>query len=178
MRSAERYNRPVIHGMMKGGPRENQAIHKRHCYAPRDTGFECPEHPTRGRAVQVKFFSISAVQGRNSIRPAGDEIQCALSASSFARVSMAIQFTSQVLPPSSENACSKRHEPGVMSDITNRTRTVRPLGPDGSVSKNSPRPFLNSPIVGWLRVPPLLLAKFRLHWRDCGLYRRRFRPSK
>src|SRR6266542_5750246 len=68
MRSAERYNRPVIHGMMKGGPRENQAIHKSHCYAPRDTGFECPEHPTRGRAVQVKFFSISAVQGRNNIR--------------------------------------------------------------------------------------------------------------
>ena len=31
---------------------------------------------------------------------------------------MAIQFTSQVLPPSSENACLKPHESGVMSDIT------------------------------------------------------------
>src|SRR5258705_1310328 len=95
---------------------------------------------------------------------------------SCTRVSIAIQFTSQVLPPSSENACSNRHEFGVMSEITNRTKIARPL----SVSwlKNSPRPFLNSPIVGRLRLPLLLLAKLRLHWRDSGLYRRRFKPSK
>ena len=43
------------------------------------------------------------------------------------RVSVAIQFTSQVLPPSSENACSKRQEFAVMSDQTLRTRIMRPL---------------------------------------------------
>src|SRR6185369_5843214 len=46
---------------------------------------------------------------------------------SSTRVSTAIQFTSQVLPPSSENACSKRHEFGVMSEMTNRTRIARPF---------------------------------------------------
>src|SRR5215831_18614870 len=105
----------------------------------------------------------------------GGECQRALSGSSFTRVSVAIQLTSQVLPPSSENACSKRHEFGVMFEITKRTKMDRPL--NVSWLKNSPRPFLNSPSVGWLMVPPLLLAKLRLHWRDWGLYRRRLRPS-
>ena len=81
--------------------------------------------------------------------------------SSFTRVSVAIQFTSQVLPPSSENACSNRQEFGEMFDMTNRTKMARPL--NVSWSKNSPRPPLNSPIVGWLKAPPLLLAKLRLH---------------
>src|SRR5215813_12471990 len=91
----------------------------------------------------------------------GGECQRALSGSFFTRVSVAIQLTSQVLPPSSENACSKRHEFGVMSEITNRTKMARPF----SVSwlKNSPRPFLNSPIEGGLSAPPALLEKLRLH---------------
>jgi hypothetical protein len=72
MRSAERYNRPVVHGMMERGPRQNQAIHKRHGYAARDTGFESPEHATRGRAMQVKSFSIPAIQSWNDIRLAID----------------------------------------------------------------------------------------------------------
>src|ERR1700730_7070880 len=38
---------------------------------------------------------------------------------------------------------------------------ARPLSV--SWSKNSPRPSLDSPIVGWLRVPLLLLEKLRLH---------------
>ena len=67
------------------------------------------------------------------------------------RVSVAIQFTSQVLPPSGEKDCSKRQEFGVTFDQTFRTKTLRPL--KGSVSKNSPRPFLNSPMVGTLIVP-------------------------
>jgi hypothetical protein len=91
-------------------------------------------------------------------------------------VSIAIQFTSHVLPPSFENDCSKRHDVGVMSDITNRTRIDRPL--NVSWLKNSPRPFLNSPIDGCVSVPSLMFAKLRLHWRDWGLYRRRLRPSK
>ncbi len=45
----------------------------------------------------------------------------------FTRVSTAIQFVSQVLPPSSENDCSKRHEFAVMSIHTLRTRIIRPL---------------------------------------------------
>jgi hypothetical protein len=42
-------------------------------------------------------------------------------------VSVAIQFTSHVLPPSSEKACSKRHESWAMSDMTNRTRIGPPV---------------------------------------------------
>src|SRR6266487_1291823 len=97
--------------------------------------------------------------------------QCAFSDSFFTRVSIAIQFTSQVLPPSSENACSKRPESGVMSDQTFRTRMLLLLSV--SWEKNSPRPFLNSPIVGGSSVPLALLEKLRLHWRDSGLYKRR-----
>src|SRR5262249_56215780 len=104
-----------------------------------------------------------------------EEPQRALSGADFNRVSVAIQLTSQVLPPSSENACSKRHEFGVMFEITKRTKMDRPL--NVSWLKNSPRPFLNSPIVGWLMVPPLLLAKLRLHWRGLGVFRGRLRPS-
>src|SRR5882762_7911637 len=45
----------------------------------------------------------------------------------FNRVSTAIQLTSHVLPPSSEKACSNRHETGVMSDQMLRTRIILPL---------------------------------------------------
>src|SRR5207249_5662567 len=62
------------------------------------------------------------------------------------RVSTAIQFTSQVLPPSSENDCSNRQEFDVMSEMTNRTRMARPLRV--SWLKNSPRPFVNRPMAG------------------------------
>src|SRR5580693_9793606 len=65
----------------------------------------------------------------------GGGVQCTLSDSSFTRVSVATQFISQLLPPSSENACSKRHELGVMSETTNRTRITRPSSV--SWSKNS-----------------------------------------
>ncbi len=46
--------------------------------------------------------------------------------SSAIRVSVATQLSSQVFPPSSENDCSKRHEVGVMSCHTFRTRIIRP----------------------------------------------------
>jgi DNA-binding HxlR family transcriptional regulator len=42
------------------------------------------------------------------------------------RANSASQFASQVLPPSSENACSSRNDLGVMSAKTNRTKIVRP----------------------------------------------------
>jgi len=57
------------------------------------------------------------------------------------RVSIATQLTSQVLPSSSEKACSKRHDVAVMSEMTKRSRMGRPL--NVSLSKNVPRPFLN-----------------------------------
>ena len=43
------------------------------------------------------------------------------------RVSVALKFDSQVLPPSSENDCSKWCDVGVMSDQTCRTGTALPL---------------------------------------------------
>src|SRR5271167_717126 len=103
-------------------------------------------------------------------------VQCARSDSSFTRVSTSTQFASQVLPPSSENDCSKRHESAVMSEKTFRTRMLLSL--NGSISKNSPSPFLNSPIVGTPRVPSVLLAELRLHWWLCGSYRPRDRDSR
>jgi len=47
-------------------------------------------------------------------------------------------------------------------------KALVPAGPVIAAA-NSPHPFLNSPMVGWLIVPPLLLAKLRLHWCDAGL---------
>jgi hypothetical protein len=46
---------------------------------------------------------------------------------SFTRVSIAIQFTSQVLPPSAENDCSNLQDSVLMSEMMKRTRTGRPL---------------------------------------------------
>ncbi len=46
---------------------------------------------------------------------------------SFTRVSIAIQFTSQVLPPSVENDCSNLQDSGLMSEMMKRTSTGRPL---------------------------------------------------
>ena len=61
-------------------------------------------------------------------------------------MSVAIQLDSHDLPPSSENACSKRHVSAVAQAITKRTNTGLP----SSVSKpkNSPRPSLNPPTTG------------------------------
>jgi hypothetical protein len=50
-----------------------------------------------------------------------------LSDSFFTRVTFEIQFTSQVLPPSSENDCSKWAAFGVMSDQTYRVSIVLPF---------------------------------------------------
>lgn len=46
---------------------------------------------------------------------------------SSTRVSVAIQLISQLLPPSAENACSKRHESAETHSMTNRTKIDRPL---------------------------------------------------
>lgn len=45
----------------------------------------------------------------------------------FSRVSTATQLSSQVLPPSSEKACSKRMESAVIGVMMNRTTVARPL---------------------------------------------------
>jgi hypothetical protein len=44
---------------------------------------------------------------------------------SFTRVSIAIQFTSHVLPPFVENDCSNSQDSGLMSEMMKRTRTGR-----------------------------------------------------
>jgi hypothetical protein len=82
--------------------------------------------PEDHQLVREGMSRIEAIRllipgGLGKRRPRG-----AQSDSSLMRVSTAIQFTSQVLPPSSENACSKRHESGVMSDHTLRTRIALP----------------------------------------------------
>jgi len=83
--------------------------------------------PRRGSEITSCIPTSQSVQDADwpcrsrSISIWSATVQCALSDSAFTRVSVAIQLTSQVLPPSSENACSKRHEFGVMSEITNRT---------------------------------------------------------
>ena len=84
-------------------------------------------------------------------------LQCAVSGPSLTRVWSVIQFTSQVLPPSSENDCSKWGVFVVMFVQTNRIKMVLPL--IVSWAKNSPRPFLNSPIWGGSMMPVLLLAQ-------------------
>src|SRR5229473_1518425 len=86
-----------------------------------------------------------------------DGVQRVLPDSSFTRVWSVIQFTSQVLPPSSENDCSKWGEFVVVSAQINRTRIALPF--NVSWPKNSPRPFLNWPIWGGSMVPFLLLAQ-------------------
>src|SRR5260370_25440972 len=63
-----------------------------------------------------------------------DGVQCALPDSSFIRVWSVIQFTSQVLPPSSEKDCSKWGEFVLVFDQIIRTRLALPFGPDVSVS--------------------------------------------
>src|SRR5216683_4690016 len=126
--------------------------------------------PVKNRVITALSFCLAALERaiarmadsaiEPGVLPRGyDGVQRVLPDSSFTRVWSVIQFTSQVLPPSSENDCSKWAEFGVMFDQTNRTRMALPLGPAGSVSKNSPRPFLNSPIVGGPMTPLLLVAQ-------------------
>ena len=62
------------------------------------------------------------------------ESQCDLPDSSLTRTWSVIQFTSQVLPPSSEKDCSKWGESVSVFDQMNRTRMLLPFGPAGSVS--------------------------------------------
>src|ERR1041384_3043764 len=53
---------------------------------------------------------------------------------------------------------------GIGGDVRNDKADINGAAIERFLSKNSPRPFLNSPMVGWLNVPLLLFAKFRLHW--------------
>jgi hypothetical protein len=93
-----------------------------HIYALNLTSTSTPQ------LVQRK--STSASEGAACILG----VQCALLSSSFTRVWSVIQFTSHVLPPSSENDCSKWGESVSVFDQRNRTKTDLPFGPDGSVS--------------------------------------------
>src|SRR5271165_6402794 len=121
------------------------------------------------------FGCAALLRTANMISDPMRGVHGALSGSSFNRVWSVIQFTSHVLPPSSENDCSKWGEFVVMFVHTNRMRTTLPF--IVSWARNSPRPFLNSPIWGGSRTPILLFAQYRRHWWDWGLYSRKVRPS-
>src|SRR5580698_6298950 len=58
---------------------------------------------------------------------------------------------------------------GIWSDVRKDVSNQIVLPLNGSWSINSPRPFLNSPIMGRFMVPSLLLAKLKLHSWDWGL---------
>src|ERR1700693_6295135 len=63
-----------------------------------------------------------------------------------------------------------------MSDQMYRVKIALPF--IVSWQKNSPRPSLNSPTLGGPPIMPVRrLAQYRLHWRLCGLYKRKVRPS-
>src|SRR5260370_21923835 len=105
---------------------EEEAVHcrveERVVHGVVDVAVDVVVGPARLDAEEMRVFvaaHAAILQGRVA--------QCALSDSSFTRVSVAIQFTSQVLPPSSENACSTWEEFGAMSEMTNRTSMVLPL---------------------------------------------------
>jgi hypothetical protein len=66
-------------------------------------------------ARNIQHFHPHA--GLQCLQKSGDQT----SLQGFSRVNVAIMFGSQVLPPSSENACSKRCECGVTADQTIRT---------------------------------------------------------
>ncbi len=72
----------------------------------------------------VRWFALR--EGK-TLSKSTSKTQGALLVFVFTRSSIAIQFTSHVLPPSSENDCSKRHESGLISEMTKRTRMARPL---------------------------------------------------
>jgi hypothetical protein len=92
------------------------------------------------------------------------------------RVNVAFQFTSQVLAPSAENACSNLNEVGVISEKMNRTKIARPSSE--SWPKNSPRRSTNPPnIVARSSSPLLPLAQVMFHCPVRALYKRSVRPS-
>src|SRR5262249_16650952 len=95
----------------------------------RESELQKAGHSLGIRHVREKRHPVSHIFARPRGNPdlASCEVHCTLLASSSTLVLVAIQFTSQVLPQSSENACSKRHEFGVMSDQILRTRMFLPF---------------------------------------------------
>lgn len=69
-------------------------------------------HRPEGLFVEVTIAQSASVAGHHS---------------SLIRVYLLIQFTSQVFPPSSENACSDWAVSEVIPQIENRTSTDLPL---------------------------------------------------
>ena len=95
---------------------------------------ECSEaHRRRLRGARLASVAAPAPRLRARPREAGTSPlnrllgDLAHEPSGLILVSVAIQLISQVLPPSSEKACSKWQELGVISEITNLTSIARPL---------------------------------------------------
>src|SRR3954463_16509417 len=64
--------------------------------------------------------------GRGAARKTGEREARSDLIHFFLRGSVAFQFTSQVFPPSSEKACSKRIDSAERGEMTKRTRIARP----------------------------------------------------
>jgi hypothetical protein len=83
-----------------------------------------------------------------------------------------IQFTSQLAPPSGENACSQRHVFSVMSDQMKRTRIGLSL--NVSSAMNVPTPFSNPPTTGGSRRVGVRPSSHQIdHWFVAGSNERR-----
>src|SRR5580700_3431970 len=100
-------------------------------------GIESPDRHKKQPEGKVRAHRASRTEVDDLSRSQTKGIQRVLSEWSFTRVWSVIQFTSQVLPPSSEKDCSKWGESVVMFVQTNRIRMVLPL--IVSWAKNSPR---------------------------------------
>src|SRR5215472_14941029 len=88
-------------------------------------GWPSTQNPTEARKAGSKIGE--PFPNRLFLYPEYDGVQCALSASSFTRVWFVIQFTSQVLPPLSEYACSKCGVLVLVFVQRNRTNTDLPF---------------------------------------------------
>jgi hypothetical protein len=84
--------------------------------------------PNAGQGLDIVRENRGPSDERANIMPGPEKLrhEFAADAHGFSRVNVARQFTSHDLPPSAENACSKRKDVGVMSENTKRTRIACP----------------------------------------------------
>src|SRR5262249_55231163 len=138
---SKRDNRAVVHGVVKRRTSQHKPVYKSYGYACGSSSFKLPQHSAGCRAMQIQLVTIATIEGWDHERLAvhvephvGQEcgiqdrvnflqvVRAALRQPpkhgslspphGFSREKVAIQFVSQVLPPSMENACSHRGASG------------------------------------------------------------------
>src|SRR5262249_60476008 len=71
---AENDHRAVVHGVMEGGSRQDEAVEQRDGDAGVDAVFERAQHAAGGGAVEVKRVAHAGVDGGDDVRlPVDDE---------------------------------------------------------------------------------------------------------